>query len=104
MIPANNTIAFRPPILNKPPNSTSLSHSQANQGWPALENENRSWVGTACCLRIYSPVRMCQPVSPSISSAFQPLAPHTNNQASNAMKKQSENDGTRARLQRPDAI
>src|SRR5437899_2000601 len=55
-------------------------------------------------LPIYSPVRMCQPVSPSISSAFQPLAPHTNSHAIRAMKKQSENDGTRARLQGADAI
>src|ERR1700693_4961712 len=104
MIPPNSTIAFSPPILNKTPNNTSVSHSQANHGWPAFENENKSWVGTAWCARIYSPVRMCQPVSPSISSAFQPLAPHTNSQASRAIQKQSEKDGNRARLKGVDAI
>ncbi len=49
-------------------------------------------------------MRMCQPVSPSISSAFHPLAPHTNSHANKAMKKQSEKDGTKARLQGVDAM
>src|SRR5271170_1911317 len=99
--PAKSTIPFSPPIRNKSPNVTSESHSHANQGAPGFENENRSCVGTLWFRRMYSPVRMCQPVSPSISSDFQPLAPHTKSQVRMATKKQSENDGTSTRVQRP---
>src|SRR5580698_6225733 len=99
--PAKSTMAFSPPIRNKSPKVTSDNHSQANQGAPGFENENRSVVGTACLARMYSPVRMCQPVSPSISSDFQPLAPHTKSQTRMATKKQSANDGAQTRVQRP---
>src|SRR6266849_908489 len=50
---------------------------------------------------MYWPVRICQPVSPSINSAFHPLAPQTNSHASRAMKKQSAKDGVSARVQGP---
>src|SRR5580704_8173051 len=46
---------------------------------------------------MYWPVRMCHPVSPSPSSDIQPLAPQTNNQRINAIKKKSENDGVSRR-------
>ena len=44
-------------------------------------------------------MRMCQPVSPSINSDFQPFDPQTNSHASSAMKKQSEKEGIRTRRQ-----
>src|SRR5436309_639444 len=44
---------------------TSESHSHANQGWPAREKEKGSTRGTAPVFRIRSPVRICQPQSPS---------------------------------------
>jgi hypothetical protein len=47
---------------------------------------------------------MCQPVSPSISSAFHPLDPHTNSHANKAIKKQSEKDGTKVRIQGVNSI
>src|SRR5579872_2358756 len=49
---------------------------------------------------MYCPVRICQPVSPSASSDFHPLAPQMNSQAISATKKQSANDGVSARIQR----
>src|ERR1700676_2979878 len=98
---AKRTIALSPAIRNKSPNPTSDSHSQANQGAPGFENENRSCVGTAWFTRMYWPVRMCQPVSPSISNDFQPLAPQIKSQAINATKKKSAKDGTSTRVQRP---
>src|SRR5580704_1451955 len=76
---------------------TSLSHSQANQGAPVRENENRSCVGTAWCARMYWPVRMCQPVSPSPNSVFHPPVVKMNSQLTSAIKKQSEIEGTRGR-------
>src|SRR5579862_6894245 len=72
---------------------TSASHSQANHGALGLLNENKSWEGTERISNIYSPVRMCQPVSPSASKEIQPL-PSANTQMSNARKRQSESDGT----------
>ncbi|MDP9050054.1 MAG: hypothetical protein M3O31_04925, partial [Acidobacteriota bacterium] len=44
------------------------------------------------------------PVSPSISRDFQPLAPQINNHATNAIKKQSENDGANVCDQGPHLI
>ena len=44
---AARTTAANPPSPWSHPNSTSDNHSQANQGAPGLENENKSWVGTA---------------------------------------------------------
>src|SRR5690242_4704127 len=93
---ASNTIAFSPAIRNNMPYTTSVSHSQANHGAEGREKENRSWVGTARWSSTYSPTRICQPASPSISSAFQPLAPATNSQTKTAMKKKSERDGISA--------
>src|SRR5579872_6545965 len=49
---------------------------------------------------MYCPVRICQPVSPSASSDFHPLAPQMNSQAISATKKQSANDGVSVRSQR----
>ena len=51
-------------------NTMSLSHSHANQGAPGLEKEKMSRIGTQPLARIHSPVRMCQPVSQSLSSVF----------------------------------
>ena len=78
--PQKSTTAFKPLQRNKIANVTSDSHSQANQGAPGFENENKSVAGTWPVLRMYSPARMCQPVSPSIRRAFQPLAPARNSQ------------------------
>src|ERR1700722_8939357 len=93
--PETSTIALSPPIWNKLAYITSVSHSQANQGAPGRENENRSCVGTAWCARMYCPARMCQPVSPSPNNDFQPLAPKMNNQLTSAMKKRSDIEGAR---------
>src|SRR5581483_8782242 len=72
----------------------SVSHSQANHGATGRENENKSVVGTEWCSRMYWPVRMCQPVSPSPSSEIQPPAPQMNCQTISAIKKQSEMEGS----------
>src|ERR1700722_21035634 len=95
--PETNTIALSAPIWNKPAYVTSVSHSQANQGAPGRENENKSRVGTLCCSRMYWPVRMCHPVSPSPSNDIQPLAPEMNSHTISAIKKQSETDGVAIR-------
>src|SRR5579871_1431668 len=88
-------------MRNNKPNTTSDNHSHANHGAPGFENENRSCVGTERFAKMYSPVRMCQPVSPSISSDFHPLAPQIKSQAMIATKKKSENEGATTRVQRP---
>ena len=54
-------------------NTTSASHSQANHGCCGRLKENGSATGTRPVCRISSPVRMCQPVSPSESSDPQTL-------------------------------
>src|SRR5579863_305796 len=71
---------------------TSASHSHANHASPALLNENRSCAGTEWVFRMYSPVRMCHPVSPSDSSTLQPL-PAANTQSKIARNRQSDKDG-----------
>src|SRR5271168_3860174 len=80
----------------------SESHSQANQGAAGLENENRSSVGTRPWAKIHSPVRMCQPVSPSANKTFHPLGPAINNHTNTAIKKKSVKEGTSACPQRVD--
>src|SRR5579864_5138365 len=52
---------------------TSESHSHAIQGWPPLVNENESTTGTPPLCKMTSPVRMCQPVSESVSSQPTPV-------------------------------
>src|ERR1043165_4802217 len=69
---ANSTRSCRPPIAVILAKRTSLSHSHAYQGWPGLEKEKTSCVGTQPRWRIHSPVRMCQPVSQSLSRVLTP--------------------------------
>lgn len=68
----NITTACNPPIPLSRAKSTSLSHSHANHGEPGLENEKMSRIGTQPLAIIHSPVRMCQPVSQSLSSVLTP--------------------------------
>ena len=68
----NSTTAARPPRLLSPARSTSDNHSHAYQGWPARENENMSRTGTQWWATIHSPVRICQPVSQSLSRVLTP--------------------------------
>src|SRR5579863_4092501 len=91
---ASTTTARNPPARNSNANTTSDSHSQANHGCPARENENRSTAGAARCAKIHSPVRMCHPVSPSARNPCQPEDSTTNS----ATRKQSASDGANHRL------
>jgi hypothetical protein len=77
-------------------NTTSLSHSQANHGWPKRLKENGSATGACPVSSTSSPVRMCQPVSPSESSARKPCG-WANAASNNARKKTSSTDGTNRR-------
>src|SRR5438477_600848 len=47
--------------------------------------------------RIHSPVRICQPTSPSARRLSQPLGTHRKSQTTRTMKKQSEKEGTKNR-------
>src|SRR5262245_51917969 len=75
------------------PMKTSESHSQANQGSPALVKENMSAVGTRPFFRIHSPVRMCHPVSESVSSHATPDV-HQNSTRIGITKARSDKDGS----------
>src|SRR5260370_40434596 len=68
----NPTPACNPPSALSFANSTSDSHSHAYQGAPGFEKEKMSRTGTHPLAIIHSPVRMCQPVSQSLSSVFTP--------------------------------
>jgi len=94
--PLNTTTPFKPQARCSIANTTSDPHSQANHGCPALLNENRSVAGTDPVLRMYSPVRMCHPVSPSASNTLQP-DPSANTQSRIARNRQSESEGTSRR-------
>ncbi len=72
---------------------TSESHSQANQGLPALVNEKMSAVGTRRFSRIHSPVRICHPVSESLSSHPTPVV-HQKSTRIGIKKARSDRDGT----------
>ena len=98
--PANSTTAFKPADRNKAANTTSESHSHANQVSPAFENENRSVTGTCRCSRMYSPVRMCQPVSPSTRRPSQPSLPAANIQMRIERNRKSQKDGSSRRCHR----
>ena len=71
----------------------SLSHSHANQGSPGFEKEKMSRSGTQRLARIHSPVRMCQPVSQSLSSVFTPSI-RANRNAIGMRKAKSASDGS----------
>jgi hypothetical protein len=74
-----NTTAAMPACRCSQPNSTSHSHSQANHGCPERVKEKISLLGTRPCARIHSPVRRCQPVSPSPNSVCAPFIPQNRN-------------------------
>ena len=89
----NITTACSPPSAFSQAKSTSDSHSQANHGAPGLENEKMSRIGTQPLARIHSPVRMCQPVSQSLSSVLTPsMRPNRN--AMGMRKAKSASDGS----------
>src|SRR5207253_6602517 len=58
-----------------------------------FEKENMSCNGTRWFLRIHSPVRMCQPVSQSLSSVFTPSI-RPNRKAMGTRKAKSASDGS----------
>jgi hypothetical protein len=70
--PDKAATAASPPERCAAEKTTSESHSHASQGAPDFEYENGSVAGTDPADRIRSPVRMCQPVSPSASNASNP--------------------------------
>ena len=72
-MPASEATAARPRHRQASANTTSASHSQANQGCCARLKENGSATGTRPVESTSSPARMCQPVSPSESSDAQSL-------------------------------
>jgi hypothetical protein len=98
--PDNPATAANPRHRHMTAKHTSASHSQANQGWPGRVNENGSDTGTRPVLRTNSPVRICQPVSPSDSS---PRAPCGNAKAAinSVAKNTSSSVGVINRRKRP---
>ena len=88
----NITTACNPPSAFSLAKRTSLSHSHANHGAPGLEKEKMSRIGTQPLAIIHSPVRMCQPVSQSLSRVFTPsMRPKRN--AMGMRKAKSASDG-----------
>src|SRR5581483_5775137 len=71
---------------------TSDSHSQANQGSPGRVNEKMSVVGTRPFFTIHSPVRICQPVSESVSSHPTPVV-HQKSTRIGIKKARSDREG-----------
>src|SRR5713101_6220945 len=71
---------------------TSESHSQANQGFPAIVNDQTSAVGTWPFFKTHSPARICQPESESVSSQPTPVV-HQNSTTIGIKKARSDNDG-----------
>ena len=88
-----NTTAFKPPKEFNKANCTSESHSQANHNCPGREKEKKSLWMNCLWFSMYSPARICQPVSPSASKLSQPAGPNANSHAMVAMKKKSKNVG-----------
>src|ERR1017187_570327 len=88
-----NTTAAIPACRCSQPNSTSHSHSQANHGCPDRVKEKISRSGTRPCARIHSPVRRCQPVSPSPNRVCAPFMPQ-NRKTSGITKAASVMEGS----------
>ena len=86
------TIPGKPPLRWAVAMKTSESHSQANQGSPARMNEKMSTAGTRPFSRIHSPVRICHPVSESVSSNPTPVV-HQKSTRIGIKKAKSERDG-----------
>ena len=86
------TIPAKPPLRWTVAMKTSESHSQANQGAPARVNEKMSTVGTRPFSRIHSPVRICHPVSESVSSHPTPVV-HQKSTRIGIKKARSDRDG-----------
>src|ERR1035441_4804543 len=81
-------------------NTTSASHSQANHGWRGRLKENGSATGARPVAKTSSPVRMCQPVSPSASSDLKPRG-WANADSNRAAKNTSSSDGVSQRRNGP---
>lgn len=72
--------------------TTSESHSQAIHVCPSLVNENGSVLGMLLCSNTQSPVRICQPVSESVSNHPTPFV-HQNSATKGSRKARSVNEG-----------
>src|SRR5581483_11071700 len=94
-----NTTPASPVQWCTKPKRKSHPHSQAYQRRPGIVNEKKSTVGILPCCKIQSPVRICQPVSPSDSNW---LAPRNmpNSRKSGKINAKSVSDGSRRTYQR----
>src|ERR1035437_8841281 len=100
MAPASVATPASPRHRQVAAKTASASHSQANHGCRGRLKENGSTTGARPAAKTSSPVRMCQPVSPSASSDLKPRG-WANADSNRAAKNTSSSDGVSKRRNRP---